>query len=251
MGKEYEQCRDIEEFVESHEIVLPKVVEATKWGGSICWQVGYHVRENSITPLDFIIHGIMSKFPEMVLRNRIVWTFGHGAHPARRFSGRHEIVLWYTKGTDYVFDLDSVRVPQKYPGKRHYKGPRKGEYSGNPLGKNPGDVWEIPHVKAAHVEKTDHPCQFPVSLAQRIIRALAKEGGFVLDPYSGVGTTAVACVLEGRKFVGAEISKHYVQIAENRIKSAAGGRLRYRDISRPIYSPSSNDSVARKPDHFA
>ena len=84
---------------------------------------------------------------------RVIWTFEHGAHARKRLSGRHETVLWYTKGDNYEFNLDQIRIPQKYPGKRHYKGPNRGELSGNPLGKNPGDVWSIPNVKANHVEK--------------------------------------------------------------------------------------------------
>ena len=80
----------------------------------------------------------------MSMRNRIVWHFGHGLHASRRFSGRYEVIMWFTKSDDYTFNLDAVRVPQKYPQKKHFKGPRRGELSGNPLGKNPGDVWEIP-----------------------------------------------------------------------------------------------------------
>jgi len=49
-----------------------------------------------------------------------------------------------------------MRVPQKYPGKKSYKGEKREQYSGNPLGKNPSDIWEIPNVKASHIEKTDH-----------------------------------------------------------------------------------------------
>ncbi len=74
--------------------------------------------------------------PTLLLRNRVVWTFGHGLHSPTRFSGRHETILWFTKGDNYTFNLDAVRVPQKYPGKRHYKGLKKGKFSGNPLGKN-------------------------------------------------------------------------------------------------------------------
>lgn len=250
IGKEYEQCRDVDDFIASQKEVLPKIIELTRPGGSICWQVGYHVKDNSITPLDFLIHEIMSSHPGIALRNRIIWTFGHGAHLAKRLSGRHETILWYTKGDHYRFDLDAVRVEQKYPGKRHYKGPNKGEYSGNPLGKNPGDVWDIPNVKAAHVEKTLHPCQFPIALAQRLIRALTPVGGVVLDPYVGSGTTAAACVLEKRKFIGAEIDLDYVEIAKNRIKSAISGDLQFRDISQPIYQPKSTESVVKKPSHF-
>ncbi len=62
----------------------------------------------------------------MKLRNRIVWTFGHGGHSVYSFSGRHETALWFTKTDDYTFNLDPVRVPSKYPGKQHYKGTKKG-----------------------------------------------------------------------------------------------------------------------------
>jgi DNA modification methylase len=82
-----------------------------------------------------------------------------------------------------IFHLDRVRVPQKYPNKRHFKGPKKGELSGNPLGKNPGDVWIFPNVKANHVEKTTHPAQYPVELVERFVLALTEEGDWVLDPF--------------------------------------------------------------------
>ena len=125
------------------------------------------------------------------MRNRIIWTFGHGLNSVRRFSGRHETILWSTKGDSLEFNLDEVRVPQKYAGKRAYKGPHKGELSGNPLGKNPSDVWEIPNVKAKHIEKTEHPCQFPVAIPQRLIKALTHENALILDPFMGSGTTCL------------------------------------------------------------
>ena len=56
------------------------------------------------------------EFP-LTLRNRIIWTFGHGLNSTNRFSGRHEVILWFTKGEQKIFNLDEVRVPQKYPGK--------------------------------------------------------------------------------------------------------------------------------------
>jgi len=87
------------------------------------------------------------------LRNRIIWHFGHGLHAKNRFSGRYETILWFTKTNEYIFNLDPVRVPQKYPGKKHFKGPNKGKLSCNPKGKNPSDIWEIPNVKSNHVEK--------------------------------------------------------------------------------------------------
>jgi adenine-specific DNA-methyltransferase len=172
IGKEYDTSCSPADFAAMHERLARELSRVVKAGGSICWQVGSHVYDNVVIPLDAIVYSAFSKDGQLKLRNRIVWTFGHGAHSARRFSGRHETILWFTKGDDYHFDLDAVRVPQKYPGKKHYKGPKHGKLSGNPLGKNPGDVWDIPNVKAGHVEKTEHPSQFPVALAQRLVRAL-------------------------------------------------------------------------------
>ena len=108
------------------------------------------------------------------------------------FLERYEVVLWFTKSNKYTFDLDPIRVPQKYPQKKHFKGPKKGELSGNPLGKNPSDIWDIPNVKANHIEKTIHPCQFPVELIERLVLSMTKENDWVFDPFMGVGSTAIA-----------------------------------------------------------
>jgi adenine-specific DNA-methyltransferase len=251
MGKEYEKSRSAEDFIAAHRIVLPEVVRVTRDGGSICWQVGYHVSNQSVYPLDYPVFSILSGIQGIVLRNRVIWTFGFGMHQTSRFSGRHETVLWFTKGSDYFFDLDAVRTPQKYPGKRRYKGPKKGEFSCNPKGKNPGDVWDIPNVKAAHVEKLDHPCQFPTGLADRLVRALCPKAGVVFDPYSGTASTGVAAVVNGRRFLGAEVNEEYEQVAYTRLLSAYDGTARVRPIERPIYVAGPKDAVAKRPAHFA
>jgi adenine-specific DNA-methyltransferase len=146
-----------------------------------------------------------------------------------------------------LFNIDAVRVPQKYPGKRAYKGPRKGDYSCNPLGKNPGDVWVFPNVKANHVEKTLHPCQFPVELPERLILALSLKGDLVVDPFLGVGTTAVAAVLHDRKAAGADIRQQYLRIAKRRIMDAVEGRLRRRPLGAPVYEPKPGTSLTTVP----
>ena len=171
------------------------------------------------------------------LRNRIVWHFEHGLHCSRRMSGRHESILWFTKSDKYVFNLDPIRVPQKFPGKKAFKGPRAGQYTSHPLGKNPGDVWIIPNVKHNHVEKTIHPCQFPVELIERLILALTNEGDFLLDPFIGVGTTAVAATLHNRRAAGADIVDKYLRIAEDRVIKASERSLRIRPMNRPVYAP--------------
>lgn len=249
IGMPYENTRNIGDFESMHARLLPECHRVLKRGGNLCWQVGYHVAKNGLEPLDFHVHSIVRKLPEMRFRNRIIWTFGHGTHAKKRFSGRHETVMWYSKGSDYIFDLDEVRVPQKYPGKKHYKGPKKGQYSGNPLGKNPGDVWDIPNVKANHIEKTDHPCQFPISLARRLIRPLCPSAGIVLDPFVGSGSTAIAAVLDGRSFLGVDINAAYLELAAERIALAYDGDLKYRPLDLAIHSPTKSDPV-QVPAHF-
>ncbi len=254
--KAYEDRKDdINTFRHVHLDIIEDIYRILKPGGSICWQVGYHVNKSSIIPLDYIVYDMFSTFSEkkdmpLILRNRIIWTFGHGLNSSTKFSGRHETILWFTKGEQYDFHLDNVRVPQKYPGKRYYKGPKKGEYSGNPLGKNPGDVWEIPNVKANHIEKTEHPCQFPVVIPQRLIKALVPENGVIFDPFMGSGTTGLAASIEKVRFIGSELMKEYYDIATDRIKKSLAGNPVYRE-DKPIYEPDQNMSVAKLPDEFA
>lgn len=251
MNKEYEACSDnIQTFTTAHQELLPEIVRITKPGGSICWQVGFHVKNNMIVPLDYLIYDILKNHKELQLRNRVVWTYGHGLHCANRFSGRYEVILWYTKGNNYHFDLDAVRVPQKYPGKKYSKGSKKGEFSGNPNGKNPSDIWDIPNVKSRHIEKTDHPCQFPVALAQRLVKALVPKNGLVLDPFSGVSSAGVAALQEGKRYIGAELEEYYIAIAEGRLKETIRGNIKVRPLNREIYTPNPNEKVATKPEHF-
>lgn len=250
IGKEYDDHSDISGFIELQAAIFSELVRVLKPGGSLCWQVGSHVKDGIVNPLDYYVFAESLRHKDLRLRNRIIWTFGHGLHCSNRFSGRHETVLWFSKGEHKKFNLDAVRVPQKYPGKTHTSGPNKGLPSGNPLGKNPGDVWEIPNVKAGHVEKTDHPCQFPVALAQRFVRALTNEGDLVLDPFAGVCTTGVASIVEKRKFLGAETEKEYAQIGAARLAAAQNGNAPIRPWDREILVPTSNMKVARAPSHF-
>src|SRR5262249_20399098 len=149
--------------------------------------------------------------------------------------------MWYSKGPQYHFDLDAVRVRQKYPGKTFAKGPKTGQLSGNPKGKNPSDVWDIPNVKANHVEKTAHPCQFPVALAAKLTRALSPSDGLVLDPFAGVASTGVAALLEGRRFIGAEVFDSYVDIAQSRLREAMVGEAKIRPLGKKIHVPGPKD----------
>lgn len=236
LGKEYEKRLELEEYIEQQEGVIGESVRALTNTGSICWQVGNYVDNGAIIPLDSVLYPIFAKLG-LRMRNRIVWHFEHGLHCSRRFSGRYETIIWFTKTDNYVFNLDPVRVRQKYPGKKYFKGPKAGKYSCNPQGKNPGDLWIIPNVKNNHVEKTEHPCQFPVELIERLVLSMSNEDDWVFDPFLGTGTTIIAATRHNRRSVGAELSKKYVDMARVRIKQAVDGTLRTRPMDRPVYDP--------------
>jgi len=248
IGKEYEKRLNIETYVSQQEEVIKECIRILHPKGSICWQVGNYVHRGAIVPLDVLLYPIFAS-AGLRMRNRIIWHFEHGLHCTRRFSGRYETIIWFTKCDDYIFNLDPVRIPQKYPGKKYFKGPKAGQYSCHPLGKNPGDVWIIPNVKHNHVEKTIHPCQFPVELIERLVLSMTSERGLVFDPFMGVGSTAVAAILHGRKAAGAEVIPEYVAIAKERIALASQGLLKIRPMYRPVYEPPDNSSITRPPHH--
>ena len=236
LGKSYEKRLELACYVEQQRKVIEQCARVLHEQGSLCWQVGNYVDRGRITPLDIALYPIFDALG-LRLRNRIVWHFEHGLHSSKRFSGRYEVILWFTKSDEYTFNLDAVRVPQKYPRKKYFKGPKKGQFSGNPLGKNPGDLWSIPNVKANHVEKTAHPCQFPVELVERLVLSMTDERDWVLDPFMGVGTSAIAALMHGRKAIGAEIKSKYIRITIDRIREAEQGKLRIRPLERPVYDP--------------
>ena len=250
LGKEYEEKTDMNTYLGEQEKTIKQAIRVLADDGSICWQVGNHVNKGEVFPLDALVYK-MGKDLGLKLRNRIVWHFGHGLHCKNRFSGRHETILWFTKTDNYTFNLDPIRVPQKYPGKRNYKkGNKHGQLSGNPLGKNPSDVWEIPNVKSHHVEKTAHPCQFPIELVERLVLSMTNKGDVVLDPYVGVGSALCAAVIHGRKGYGADTVKKYLDIARQRVREAAAGTIKKRPMGKPVQELTCKNKSTQLPDEF-
>ena len=237
IGKEYEKKLELNNYIKQQKEVITECVRVLKEKGSICWQIGNYVNNGKIVPLDIALYNIFEEL-NLVLRNRIIWHFEHGLHCTKRFSGRYETILWFTRDIkDYIFNLDTIRVPQKYPGKKYFKGPKAGQYSCNPLGKNPSDVWDIPNVKSNHVEKTEHPCQFPIELIERLVLSMTNENDWVFDPFLGTGTSIIAAIQNKRKGAGAEIIQEYIDISRDRINMAINGTLRKRPMNKPKYDP--------------
>src|ERR1043166_8609983 len=130
LGKEYETKQSLEAYISEQSKAIKEAVRLLHPNGSICWQIGNYVDGGEIYPLDILLYPVF-KGAGLKLRNRIIWSFGHGLHCQKRFSGRYETILWFTKTEDYTFNLDDVRVASKYPNKKHFKGPNKGKLSGN------------------------------------------------------------------------------------------------------------------------
>ncbi|MCL2057688.1 MAG: site-specific DNA-methyltransferase [Oscillospiraceae bacterium] len=258
IGKSYETKVSIKEYLDSQIELINKLIRILKPSGSICWQVGNYVEKSEVYPLDIYFYPIF-KDAGLKLRNRIIWHFGHGLHASKRFSGRYETLLWFTKSDEYVFNLDSVRIPSKYPNKRHFKGDKKGELSGNPMGKNPSDfwgriyddfysgLWDIPNVKSNHIEKTEHPCQYPVELVERCVLAMTNENDIVFDPYVGVASTIIAAVKHNRKAFGVDRSEEYIKIGMERVQTLLDGTLQTRPIGKPVYTPTGKEKITQVP----
>ncbi|MBI5236269.1 MAG: site-specific DNA-methyltransferase [Deltaproteobacteria bacterium] len=258
IGKVYEKKIKIKDYLAEQEKIIGELVRILKSNGSICWEAGNYVDKGEVFPLDIFYYDILKKMG-LKLRNRIIWHFGHGLHASKRFSGRYETILWFTKTDDYTFNLDAVRIPSKYPGKRHYKGVKKGKPSGNPKGKNPSDIWEvvsqdweneiwnIPNVKANHPEKTIHPCQFPIELVERCVLALTAEGDWMIDPYCGVGSSLIAGINNNRKVIGVDKEGVYIKNARQRIEDFYSGDLKIRPIGKQIYVPTGREKVSQIP----
>lgn len=259
VGKSYERATELDAYLANLAPAIEQLVRVMAPDGSLCWQVGNYVEDGEIFPLDIYYYPIFKRHG-LKLRNRIVWHFDHGLHASKRFSGRYEVLLWFTKGDEYTFNLDKVRVPSKYPGKTNYKpGENYGKPSGNPLGKNPSDIWKliqheweqglwcIPNVKSNHPEKTIHPCQFPIELVERCVFALTNPGDWVLDPFSGSGTAILAALRNDRRGVGCELLPEYNEVARQRIADLFAGKLPYRPLGKPVHQPTGREKVSQRP----
>ncbi|TPI45475.1 site-specific DNA-methyltransferase [Mesorhizobium sp. B2-9-1] len=269
LRKIYERDRamSLEEYVDWLTPVVDKICKKITTSGSVCWQVGNFLRDGEVFPLDYYFYNMFAS-RNFKLRNRIIWKFNFGLHATKRLSGRYETLLWFTKSDEYLFNLDPIRVPQLYPGKRHAarKGEAKaGKPSGNPLGKNPSDfwtfsaddcfsenpIWEIPNVKANHPEYTSHPCQFPHELAERCVLAFSKVGDVVLDPFVGAGTTAIAAIKADRVAIGIDRSKEYVDLTHQRVKALRAGTLELRRSGIEVRKPLADEKVSQVPGEWS
>ncbi len=155
----------------------------------------------------------------LVMVNEIIWDrrVPSMGGSTRKFSSVHDNIGFFAKSRDYYFDIDAVRIPydaetKKARSRSIFVGAKWLE-----VGDNPPDVWSVSRLHRQHGEREDHPTQKPLEIVERMVLASCPEGGLVLDPFIGSGTTAVAAVRNRRNFVGFELNPDYCAIAEKRI----------------------------------
>jgi len=184
--------------------VMDECYRVLKKDGSLWVNLKNKYRDGVIIPP----HWIVDFLPKMYLKNIVIWAFDWGGSTNKRLAPRYEYFFWFTKSKEkYKFNLNEIKIPAVNFRPDRYK---------NQL-KNPSDVWYIPLVSGNFIERTGHPAQYPEKLVGRIISACSAEGDLVLDPFLGSGTTAVVAKKNKRNYIGYEIIKEYIEIAEKRI----------------------------------
>lgn len=152
------------------------------------------------------LYGIMDRDLQLFFNSWIVWHYTQGLGKTKGFSPRHDDILVFNKGKEFVFNLDDIRVPQKFYRERN-----------NMRGANPGDVWQFSHVHYSNPNRQNHPTQKPEGVIERIVLASSNENDLILDPFSGSGTTLRVCQQLHRKVIGFELNPEYVEMTKQRL----------------------------------
>ncbi len=158
------------------------------------------------------LYQILENDNSLNFNNWICWFYTQGIGKKKGFSPRHDDILMFTKSKDFTFNLDAVRVPQKY-----YRS------INNMRGANPGDVWEFSHIHYCQENRQNHPTQKPEGLMERMVLASSNENDLVIDPFSGSGTTLRVCQQLSRNCIGIELNEEYIKMTENRLSEAFTG----------------------------
>lgn len=207
LGKDYGNNHDIrgfEDYLDFSRSWLKEAYRLLKPQGTIYVFMGFR----------FIsyLYDILDRELGMFFNSWIVWHYTQGMGKTRGFSPRHDDILMFTKSTDFVFNLDEIRVPQKYYRERN-----------NMRGANPGDVWEFSHVHYCNENRQNHPTQKPEGLIERMILASSNEYSLVLDPFLGSGTTLRVCQQLKRFGTGIEMNAEYVEMSRVRLQKEFSG----------------------------
>lgn len=151
-------------------------------------------------------------FGRECFQNEIIWAYDYGGRSKKRWSAKHDNILWYTKSaSNYTFNYAEMdRIPYMAPGLVSKEKAAKG--------KTPTDVWWHTIVPTNGKERTGYPTQKPLGVLNRIIRIHSNPGDIVLDFFAGSGTTGEAAALAQRNFILVDNNRKAVEIAAKRLK---------------------------------
>lgn len=207
LGKDYGKTKDNlekNEYLEFSKKWLSECNRLLKPNGSIYIFMG--IRYISY------IYQILEDDLGLDFQNWIVWHYTQGLGKKKGFSSRHDDILVFSKGSNPKFNLDDIRIPQKFYRKIN-----------NMRGANPGNVWEFSHVHYCNENRQNHPTQKPEGLIERIVLASSDENDVVLDPFSGSGTTLRVCQQLNRNGIGIEIHQEYIDLTHDRLSKEFNG----------------------------
>lgn len=181
-------------------------------------------------------------FEKKNFRNEIVWCYRGGGTPKKDFGRRHDIILRYSKTDDYSFFPDPVRIPYQAEGIGRTDDAMWGKHKGtdkvykpHPAGKVPEDWWPMNILNANDPERLGYPTQKPLLLLERIIKSSSEEGGVILDPFCGCGTSITAAQNLKRHWIGIDVTHLSINLIKWRMKHMYGlePRKDYRVIGEP------------------
>ncbi len=185
-------------------------------GGTLYLHLDWHADAYARLLLDEI-------FGAECFLNEIIWAY-HGPSPIRSaFNRKHDTILVYTKGSDYTFNADAVRVPYDQSTVKTFASSAKAGFGKIPdlkRGKVPEDWWYFPVVARLHNERTGYPTQKPEVLLERIILASSNPGDLVADFFCGSGTTPLVAARHGRRFLASDVTFRAIHTTRERLLRA-------------------------------
>ena len=201
VGKDYgnkSDKQDFDEYLEFSKKWLSECYRILKKEGTIYVFIGFRYIS--------YLYQIMEKDLGMNFINWISWHYTQGIGKTKGFSPRHDDILMFSKSANYKFNLDDIRVPQKFYRKVN-----------NMRGANPGDVWAVSHIHFCQKGRQPHPTQKPEAIIERMVLASSDERDLVVDPFCGSGTTLRVCQQLNRKAIGIELNEDYVIQTKERL----------------------------------
>ncbi len=181
----------------------------------------FHIDYREVHYCKVLLDGIFGRDSFM---NEIIWAYDYGARSKRRWSAKHDNILWYAKDPEnYTYRYDEIdRIPYMAPG---LVGPEKAE-----RGKTPTDVWWNTIVSPTGKEKTGYPTQKPLSIIGRLVKVHSNPGDHLLDFFAGSGTLGEAAVRQGRSAVLIDNNPEAMEVM---VKRLAFARPRFHNYTPP------------------